>query len=131
MTVTVDLINDQAINLLRDMERLNLLRVKDPMEDEAPLSKHFCVPTEEEARSWREPLIKNDTRLREILEAAAEKAKARKKDPFLGSLQRWHGVLKNSKAWGKDVDVVAKIRAMRDEWDDPWEKSPEETGKSE
>ncbi|MDR2746872.1 MAG: hypothetical protein LBB77_05430 [Treponema sp.] len=74
------------------------------------------VPTEEEARIWREPCVKNDTRLQEILKAASEKAEARQKDPSLGSLKKWHGVLENSKAWGRDVDVVAKIRAMRDEW---------------
>jgi hypothetical protein len=33
MMVTVDLINDQVLNLLRDMERLNLLRVKTPEEN--------------------------------------------------------------------------------------------------
>ncbi|MDR3148053.1 MAG: hypothetical protein LBU00_06755 [Treponema sp.] len=38
-----------------------------------------------------EPLIKNDTRLQEILKAAGEKAEARKEDPSLGSLKKWQG----------------------------------------
>jgi hypothetical protein len=87
------------------------------------------VPTEEEASRWRESLIQNDARLQEILKTASEKAEARKNDPSLGSLKKWHGVLENSKAWGKDVDVVAKIRSMRDEWDDLWDKSQERADK--
>jgi hypothetical protein len=82
----------------------------------------YKVPTEEEARRWREDAIKNDTRLQEILKIAAEHAEARRKDPSLdGSLKESYGVLENSKAWGKGIDVVAKIRQMRDEWDKPLE----------
>jgi hypothetical protein len=83
----------------------------------------YKVPTEEEARRWRENAIKNDPQVREVLKAGAAQAEARKKDPSLGSLKKWHGVLENSKAWGKEVDVVAEIRKMRDEWDDPWEET--------
>jgi hypothetical protein len=88
----------------------------------------YRVPTEEEARQWREPLVKNDSRLQEILKSAAEQAEARKKDPSLRSLKKWHGVLENSKVWGKDVDVVAEIRKMRDEWGDPWEEAERKDG---
>jgi hypothetical protein len=45
MTVTVDIINDQVLNLLRDMERLNLLRVKKPVENaDPPQSKQKAAP---------------------------------------------------------------------------------------
>ena len=58
--------------------------------------------------------------IEEALAEADRRAKAEAIDPSLRSLKKWHGVWENSKAWGKDVDVVAEIRKMRDEWGDPW-----------
>ncbi|MDR0909501.1 MAG: hypothetical protein LBM77_07010 [Spirochaetaceae bacterium] len=58
----------------------------------------------------------------------AEEAFKRQNTPeakahFHKMLKRTHGALKNSKAWGKDVDVVAEIRRMRDEeWPNLWEQ---------
>jgi hypothetical protein len=83
----------------------------------------YKVPTEEEAHRWREEAIKNDPQVQEILKDGAAQAETRKADPSLRSLKKWHGVLENSKAWGKDVDVVMEIRKMRDEWGDPWEEA--------
>jgi hypothetical protein len=97
----------------------------------------YRVPTEEEARQRRKraetdalPVCKT---VEEALKAGAAQAEARKADPSLGSLKHWHGILENSKAWGKDVDAVAEIRKMRDEWGDPWEEAlnpPETKGKN-
>jgi hypothetical protein len=39
------------------------------------------------------------------------------REQFRQMLKRTHGALKDSKAWGKDVDVVAKIRSLRGEWE--------------
>ncbi|GHV85409.1 hypothetical protein AGMMS50230_10170 [Spirochaetia bacterium] len=61
--------------------------------------------------------------LEEALAEADRRSEARKANPSLYSLKDSHGILEHSKAWGKDVDVVAEIRKMRDEWD-----SPEENG---
>jgi hypothetical protein len=88
----------------------------------------YKVPTEEEARRWREEAIKNDPQVQEILRDGAAQAEARRKDPSLRSLKKWHGVLENSKAWGKDVDVVAEIHKMRDEWGNPWEEADGSNG---
>jgi hypothetical protein len=88
----------------------------------------YKLPGEEEARRRRDQAIKNDPLVQEILKAGAAQAEARKANPALGSLNRWHGILADSKAWGKDVDVIAKIREMRDEWDDPWEEAKEKNG---
>jgi hypothetical protein len=90
------------------------------------------VPNEEEIIRLREAAIKNDTRLQEILRESAEMAKARETPEgmaeFRTAMKQAHGVLKNSKAWGKDVDVVAEIRKMRDEWGDPWEEAKKANG---
>jgi hypothetical protein len=68
------------------------------------------------------------TSLEEALADAARRREARKADPALRSLKKWHGVLENSEAWGKDVDVVAEIRKMRDEWGDPWTETAVQNG---
>jgi hypothetical protein len=38
------------------------------------------------------------------------------REAFKKMLKRTHGALKNSKDWGRGVDVDAKIRALRNEW---------------
>jgi hypothetical protein len=57
----------------------------------------------------------------ELIAASDRRLAAEKTDPSLRSLKRWHGILKNSKTWGRQVDVEAEIRKMRDEWPDYWE----------
>ncbi|GHT87832.1 hypothetical protein FACS1894137_15570 [Spirochaetia bacterium] len=58
--------------------------------------------------------------LEEVLAAADRRAEAEEDDPSLYSLNEFHGVLKDSKAWGQDVDVAAEIRKMRDSKKDYW-----------
>jgi hypothetical protein len=81
-------------------------------------------PTSEEIRRISEEIdslnLQPALSIEEALVEADRRAKAEAADPCLRSLKKWHGVWENSKAWGKDVDVVAEIRKMRDEWGDPW-----------
>jgi hypothetical protein len=58
--------------------------------------------------------------LEEVLAAAEQRREAEKVDPSLRSLKHWHGILKDSKAWGAHLDTNAEIRKMRDEWPDYW-----------
>jgi hypothetical protein len=85
----------------------------------------YKVPTAEAMKARLEEMAKDAphvcTSLEEALQESAKRAAAESVDPSLGSLKHWHGALENSKAWGKNVDVVAEIRKMRDEWGDPWE----------
>jgi hypothetical protein len=39
------------------------------------------------------------------------------REQFRQMLKRTHGALKDSKAWGQGIDVEAKIKAMRNEWE--------------
>ncbi|WP_010253685.1 hypothetical protein [Treponema primitia] len=59
--------------------------------------------------------------LEEVLAAAEQRREAEKADPSLRSLKHWHGILKDSKAWGAHLDTNAEIRKMRDEWPDYWD----------
>jgi hypothetical protein len=61
--------------------------------------------------------------LEEALAASDRRLAAEKADPSLHSLKHWYGILKDSKAWGQDVNVEAEIRKMRDEWPDYWGNS--------
>jgi hypothetical protein len=56
--------------------------------------------------------------LEEVLAAGEQRAKDAEADPSLYSLKEFHGILKNSKAWGQHLDTTAIIRKMRDDWDD-------------
>ncbi|GHV81212.1 hypothetical protein AGMMS49944_30030 [Spirochaetia bacterium] len=56
----------------------------------------------------------------EFIAASDRRLAAEKDDPSLRSFKHWHGILKDSKAWGRHVDVEAEIRNMRDEWPDYW-----------
>jgi hypothetical protein len=56
------------------------------------------------------------TTLAEAEAAAASQTTPEGREAFRKMLKRTHGALKNSKAWGRGVDVDAKIRALRDEW---------------
>jgi hypothetical protein len=56
--------------------------------------------------------------LEDVLAEADSRAQAEEADPSLRSLKKWHGIWENSKTWGKDIDVTAEIRKMRDEWED-------------
>jgi hypothetical protein len=80
------------------------------------------VPELEEIKTLRERLNRLMPRTYSTLDEAL-KAGAAQSDPahmaeFRQVLKDTHGVLENSKAWGKDVDVVAEIRKMRNEWDE-------------
>jgi hypothetical protein len=85
----------------------------------------YKIPNEEEILRLRDEAIKNDPQVQKILEESAELAKAREtpegRAEFHSALKKAHGALENSKAWGKDVDVITEIRKMRNEWDSPWE----------
>jgi hypothetical protein len=56
------------------------------------------------------------TTLAEAEAAAASQNTPEGREAFSKMLKRTHGALKDSKAWGRGVDVDAKIRALRDEW---------------
>jgi hypothetical protein len=91
-------------------------------DDEDGLNLH---PTAEQIAAARGPVGKEPFRpsyasLEEVLAAAARRAEAAEADPSLNSLKAFHGIWKDSKAWGQDVDVEAEIRKMRDEWPDYW-----------
>jgi hypothetical protein len=58
--------------------------------------------------------------LDEVRSDAARKSAPEAREEFRRVMQETHGALEHSKAWGQDVDVVAEIRRMRDEWGDPW-----------
>jgi hypothetical protein len=58
--------------------------------------------------------------LEEALAEAGRRAEAAEADPSLNSLKKFHGIWKDSKAWGQDVDVEAEIRTMRDSKKDYW-----------
>ncbi|GHT75456.1 hypothetical protein FACS1894124_6830 [Spirochaetia bacterium] len=93
---------------------------------EAVPGVRYRVPTAEAMKARLEKLAKDAphvcTSLEEALQESAKRAKAEAADP--SPLKKWHGVLENSKAWGKNVDVATEIRTMRDEWGDPWGDSP-------
>jgi hypothetical protein len=79
-----------------------------------------AIPDLEDIQKMRERLHKLMPRTYSTLEEALI-AGAAQSDPahmteFRHVLKETHGALENSKAWGKDVDVVAEIRKMRDEW---------------
>ncbi|GHV08220.1 hypothetical protein FACS189485_19480 [Spirochaetia bacterium] len=58
--------------------------------------------------------------LEEAIAEADRRAEAAEADPSLYSLKEFHGIWKDSKAWGQDVDVEAEIRKMRDSKKDYW-----------
>ncbi|GHV26912.1 hypothetical protein AGMMS4952_07760 [Spirochaetia bacterium] len=58
--------------------------------------------------------------LEEAIAAAERQVEAAEADPSRYSLKEFHGIWKDSKAWGKHVDIEAEIRKMRDEWPDYW-----------
>jgi hypothetical protein len=92
-------------------------------DDEDGLNLH---PTVEQIAAARRPVRKGPQRqhfatIAEAIEEADRLAEAAEADPSLYSLKRWHGIWKDSKAWGQDVNVEAEIRKMRDEWPDYWE----------
>jgi hypothetical protein len=74
-----------------------------------PLEPHVGPPRRQSCRNMEEAIA-----------ASERRREAAKTDPSVYSLKPWHGILKNSRAWGKHVDVVAEIRKMRDEWPDYW-----------
>jgi hypothetical protein len=91
-------------------------------DDEDGLNLH---PTPEQIAAAQGPISKEPFRpsyasLEEVLAAAARRREAEKTDPSLNSLEKFHGIWKDSKAWGQDVNVEAEIRKMRDEWPDYW-----------
>jgi hypothetical protein len=98
-------------------------KVRKPGEDdEDGLNLH---PTAEQIAAARGPVSKEPFRpsygsLEEVLAAAARRADAAEADPSLNSLKEFHGIWKDSKAWGQDVDVEAEIRKMRDSKKDYW-----------
>jgi hypothetical protein len=91
-----------------------------------PEHGQYATLSEEDARRQREEAVKKDPRVQEILRAGAAQAEARASGLSGGSLKPWYGILANSKAWGKELDTVAEIRKLRDEWADPWENSRKE-----
>jgi hypothetical protein len=84
-----------------------------------PEHGHYAAPSEEDARRRLEEAVKNDPRVQEILRAGAARAEARASGLSGGSLKPWYGILADSNAWGKELDTVAEIRKLRDEWGNP------------
>jgi hypothetical protein len=84
--------------------------------------------TEKEARQRREDAVKNDPQVQKILKAGAAQAEARKSGSSRSSLKQWYGVLADSRAWGKELDAVAEIRRIRNEWGDLWEEAKGKNG---
>jgi hypothetical protein len=106
MTLTVDVINNNALNLLRDLASLNYIRLNMPETENGDKSAMPEIP----------PRRYNS--LEEVEAALA----LQNSEAVQKALKTAHGVLKNSKAWGKGVDVVGEIRKMRDGWVNPWEQ---------
>jgi hypothetical protein len=72
MTLTIDLIESGALNLLRDMERLNLIRVNPPANDNAGLAvEEKKTPPD---RSTAEKKDRSSTPLSDYLLGIAAKA---------------------------------------------------------
>jgi hypothetical protein len=90
-----------------------------------PEQGQHTAPGEEDAR---EEAVKKDPQVQEILRAGAARSEARASGLSEGSLKPWYGILADSKAWGKELDTVAEIRKLRDEWTDPWENSRKTDG---
>jgi hypothetical protein len=91
-------------------------------DDEDGLNLH---PTAEQIAAAQGPTRKGPQRqhfatLEEAIAEADRRAAAAEVDPSLNSLKEFHGIWKDSKAWGQDVDVEAEIRKMRDSKKDYW-----------
>jgi hypothetical protein len=90
-------------------------------------------PTAEQIAAARGPSRKAPPRQRfaTLAEAVAEadrRAEAAEADPSLNSLKEFHGIWKDSKTWGQDVDVETEIRKMRDGKKEYWGSKGQDAG---
>jgi hypothetical protein len=101
------------------MGRVMLAFTPVPAGDETPAGNEAAILAEE-ARirelSGKYPVHVCST-LAEAETAMASQNTPKGREAFKQMLKRTHGAFKDGKAWGKGVDVDAKIRALRDEWD--------------
>jgi hypothetical protein len=104
---------------------------EDPCQGFNPAESGTLVPAElkqmdELARQYpAEPKVptRSYATLEDAIAAAEEQNTPEHRERFRQACKRAHGVLKDSKAWGQGVDVVAEIRKLRDEeWPNLWEK---------
>jgi hypothetical protein len=122
MTVTVDVINNDALNLLRAMETIKLIHLEIPGESREPVQAEHAglkTITAEQLKTlvgdglkkvpqtgYRQPL--------DLREARMEIAWASEKPHAGKSFAKYAGCLKGSPLF--EGDSVAIQRAMRNEW---------------
>ncbi|GHT86640.1 hypothetical protein FACS1894137_12500 [Spirochaetia bacterium] len=78
------------------------------------------APVKDDDAGLNRRLPRSCANLEEALAASDLRLEAAETDPSVYSLKRFHGIWKDSKAWGQDVDVEAEIRKMRDSKKDYW-----------
>jgi hypothetical protein len=129
MTLTIDLIETGALSLLRDMERLNLIRVNPPASgnteyaaagEGTPLDRGAAVEEMSrirklaESMDYQPPSCDITDSLKEAIRRASTEAEVREYRRMLDLLPRITEILDN------DEGVKAQ-RKMRAEWDRPWD----------
>jgi hypothetical protein len=91
----------------------------------------FSPEAQAELKRMDEIAARFPCRSYKTLEEAVKAAEVQKtpagKEEFHLACKKAYGALEHSKVWGKDVDVVAEIRKMRDtEWPNLWEETNKE-----
>jgi hypothetical protein len=127
MTLTIDLVDSEALCLLRDMERLNLIRVNPPensntkiaaAEEKTPLDRRMAedeinrIRKLVEGMDYQPPSCDITDSLKEAIRRASTEAEVREYRRMLDLLPVIFEILDNDEG-------VKFQRNMRDEWDEP------------
>jgi len=121
MTVTVDLINRDSINILRELEKFNIIRVYPSEADSSEITRQEadygdavnemrCIREAAQAAAVYPPSGRIEDALKELAQRADSDTKRRE---YLSMLQRLPQIITILSG----DDAVKQVRAMRDEWD--------------